>query len=215
MAFIFTLFATLYALDFDLRFPEHLVFPIYPILLILAFWLNRPTSTLLSLLTTFFVFFTLYFLFLALNILNVATVRTVPLKKAALSTFYFLGFIIGFFNIKGFLILSPSPFLLLASYFLLSLMLIFPLVYIIQIKPKLMFLEVLVLAFLSAETGLMVSFLKVSPIVSSVFLTGTLFLLIGLMQNVISKTLTKKILREHIAVGGALVGILLIGSLVV
>ncbi len=208
-----TFLTTLYVLGFDLRFPEHLIFPIYPILLVLAFWFNfdRLYKDYFLLLTSYFLLlFTFYLLFLTLNILNIATIRIVPLKKAAFSTLYFLGLVIGFFTIKGILTLHLSYFLLLISYFLLGLILTLPLVYVIQSRPKLKIFEITIISLLATEIALVVSFLRVSPIVLDIFLTAILFLLIDLLQHCVKRTLTKRILLEHITVGIVFVAFLLI-----
>lgn len=224
VVFVFTFLATLYTLGFDLRFPEHLVFPIYPVLLVLAAWLHRPATIHFSspvILYTFSIFFTFYLLFLTLNILNIATIRTVPLKKAALSTFYFLGLIIGFFNIRGVLSLYPSNFIFVIFYFVFSFILVLPLIYVVQIKssstkeeisprPKLKILEIAAVSLLSIEMALTTSFLRASPTILSIFLTAILFLLIGLLQHCVKRTLTKRILWEHAVVGVILVVFLLV-----
>ncbi|MBM4402533.1 MAG: hypothetical protein FJ044_04795 [Candidatus Cloacimonetes bacterium] len=221
-----TFLVTLYALDFDLRFPEHLIFPIYPMLLAIAVLLHRPETSQFSFLLIFYtlaILFTFYLLFLTLNILNIATVRTVPLKKAALSTLYFVGLIIGFFNIKGVLQLHPSNFSFFIFHFSLNVALTLPLIYSIQIKPspieeeispkpKILVPEILVLGLLSSEIALVASFLKTSPISLATFLAGILFLLISITQHIIKKTLTKKIIWEHAAVGVSLIGVLIISS---
>ena len=208
-----TFLTTLYALGFDLRFPEHLIFPIYPTLLVVAAWLHRPATSDFSffiIIYIFSIFFTIYLLFLTLNILNIATVRTVPLKKAALSTFYFLGLIIGFFSIRGILALHPSSFLFAVFFLLLSCLLTVPLVYVIQPRPKLKIFEITIISLLSTEIALVTSFLKVSPIVLSIFLTAILFLLVDDLQHCVKRTLTKRILVEHIVVGIVFVAFLVI-----
>lgn len=220
-----TFFATLFAFSFDLRFPEHLIFPIYPVLLTLAFWLNRPVGEGFTVLLSLLTLFAFYILLLTLNILNIATIRTVPLKKAALSSLYFLGLIIGFFAIKSVLTSQPNNLIFCICHFALGFSLALPLIYVIQIKsspieeetgqrPRLMLPEVLLLSLLSTEIALAASFLRVSPTILSIFLTGILFLFVGLFQHCVRKTLTKKILWEHVVVGVGLMGILVISSLV-
>lgn len=209
-----TFLITLYALGFDLRFPEHLIFPIYPILLVLAVWLHRPATNHFSypiILYTLSIFFTLYLLFLTLNILNIATIRTVPLKKAALSTLYFLGLTIGFFSIRGILALNLFSFLFAVCFLLLSCLLTVPLVYVVQPRPKLKIFETTIISLLSTEIALVTSFLKVlSPMVLSIFLIAILFLLIGLFQHCIKRTLSKRVLWEHAVVGVILISFLLV-----
>lgn len=226
MSFLSAFLVTPYVLGGNLRFPEHLIFPIYPVLLTLAFFLNTrflifglPAQA--GILQFALYFLAIYLLFLTLNILNVATIRTVPLKKAALSTLYFLGLIIGFFNFKGILTLQLSLLVFDILHFALSFLFTLPLIYVIQIKPspieeeigprpKLMLPEIAVISLLSAEIALIASFLKISPTILSVFLAGILFLMIGFLQHCVKKTLTKKVLWEHIMVAIGLVALLVI-----
>lgn len=208
-----TFLTTLYALGFDLRFPEHLIFPIYPILLVVAAWLHRPATSHFSffiIVYTLSIFFTIYLLFLTLNILNIATVRTVPLKKAALSTLYFLGLIIGFFSIRGVLALHPFSFLFAVCFLLLSCLLTVPLIYVIQPRSKLKIFEIAIISLLFTEIALVTSLLKVSPMILSLFLIAILFLLIDLLQHCIKRSLTKRILWEHTVVGVILTSFLLV-----
>lgn len=235
-----TILTTLWALDFDLKFPEYLIFPIYPVIFTLGLFINVflsetrllissssglsiffPSRYLPAVVAAVFFAFSFYVLLLALNILNVATVRTVPLKKAALSTLYLVGIVIAFLSIRGVLTLELRLPILFLSIFLTGFFLAGAFFYLVQIEtvqqgetpganpPRTFWMKSVVLALITAEMGLVTSFIPLSDLVRTTFLTGMAFLLIGFWQHHIQRILTRKVIWEYVAVGLSLVGVVI------
>ncbi|MBU1110923.1 hypothetical protein KKB83_04885, partial [Patescibacteria group bacterium] len=113
---IVAIWLTFWALDFEFKLCEYLIFALYPALLgvnsflVLNQILNqagqgRGWLDLVLLLGFSLISVSIFYMLLsALNILNVATVRTVPLKKAALLILMLIGLILGtssFYQIAG------------------------------------------------------------------------------------------------------------------
>lgn len=199
---------TLFVLDFDLRFPEHLIFPIYPLLssLGLAFWSPLPgvSSANLLLVTCYLLLVTpfYYLLFLSLNILNVATVRVVPLKQVASSVLNFLGLVLGlglFWRL-----FQKGPFSLLPIVGvegILAGLLGLPLLWDAESEGHFPLLPLLTLGLVGAELAFVTSFWPTSTFVRAVMVGGGVFVLIGLFQHRLRRELARKIWIQYLAIG--------------
>lgn len=214
MPFVITL-----ALDLDLVFPQQILFAIFPFLLSFLYFqylsLNRadyPSLLSLSFVILFLVTSLLFYLqFLTLNIINVATVRTIPLKRVALSVYFAIGILLTFFYLYFLQYSTLSTFLKTVVFFLLSLA-VFEAVFFanqtmfnsqglsqeIMGKPKLFLNLSAVLALAASEVFVAISFLKVSGVLGSVFLTALIFGVLSIHQHRLEKTITKSLIREYL-----------------
>lgn len=212
-----TALAAYWSQNFDLRWYEFLIFPL-PLLLVVVVALlfsevrcqmlgvrcyTDPTSWL----TLIAEGVLLYITFLTLNILNTATVRTVPLKKAALSTFYFLGLILTFaftyaHREERFLVLPvlvgiwvlavATPFLYYAT-------------------ERVRLLEPVLLGLLVGEIALVSLFWPSQSLIRIVFVVGSAFVLLGVLQHHLQRDLSRSLRREYLVVGLVLALAFLLG----
>lgn len=214
-----TVFLTFWILDFDLRLPEHLIFIAYPLVLTadaLSYsniFLQGAAFGLPHLLFGVFVALGYYLLFATLNVLNVATVRTLPLKKAALTTFSSFALMLNFLSVYRLIILHPPHFALGMILAALAPMILLPLFYATEIefgagtlgleilgRPPLRLKEGLILSLIFGEVTTLVSFWRVPALLTALFLTALLSSLLGVWQHHLQKNLTGRIIYEHVFV---------------
>lgn len=104
--------AVIYCLDFDLRYEEWIVFPLYAILSSVTFytWMSQygfSDPARLAVACTIFGL-AVYALILTLNILNISTVRILPLARTAKSVLSFMGVLLSFSMLQLAVIGQPS-----------------------------------------------------------------------------------------------------------
>ncbi|NTV31192.1 hypothetical protein HGA91_04425 [candidate division WWE3 bacterium] len=141
----------------------------------------------------------LYILILAINIMNVSTVRTVPLRRAALSTLFFIGialfFIFGLQTINAGWGMNVNLFL---YWVLLSL---FGLSYLSLSNNRMSWIEGLLFSFISLKFEIMINFWPASWIIAAGALVGWNFIMLGIFQHHIERNLKSSILREYLVIG--------------
>lgn len=217
------------ALDLDLIFPEHLLFSILPLLTLTFYFsassfavINLGNNSPLVIMVLAAVFVLLYIQFLTLNIINIATVRTIPLKRVAISIYFFIGLVLYF---TGLFFLLPTQLVLTTKavlFFLLTYLMLQAQSYANQEvfsvgsfgrevlgRPKLVIFWNILLASLILEIFLPISFLKSGVLIKSLTLTIFAFSLLSIFEHYRQKTLTKSLLREHLLIMGAFLTILL------
>lgn len=160
----------------------------------------------------------LYITFLTLNILNAATVRTVPLKKAALSTLYFLSllltFTFGYVLWKEQFLVEPRTVLSLVALkggILASWVFAVAVLFLYYATEKLRVLESSVLALVVGELAVASAFWPAQSLIRVIFITGSAFMILGVLQHSLNRDLSKKLRREYLWVGLILVFAFLLG----
>lgn len=209
-----------WALDFDLIFPEHLLFSFLPFFTLSLYYFSQngrlfgfSSFSNLTLVFLVLVALLIYVEFLTLNIINVATVKTIPLKRAAISVYFLIGLLQSFWGtillLNSNLSLVDVSFFFFVFFFLLSLAQNFgsEVVFAAQLfnrrilgRPRLRLPENLALSSLMLELFIALSFLKVGLLAKSLSLSVASFMTLSLFENQQRKTLTTNILREHLLI---------------
>lgn len=145
----------------------------------------------------------LYALYLSHNIYAVAGIRTIQLLNAARSVGFLLILITVFFLTNIIFSLHLNPFLTLLLIFLLNLLLIFQVIWSVNLEEKItraVLLLTLVLALVIAELALALNFWPASPTVAALFLAGNFYTFVGLSQAWLERRLFKNTFWEYIGV---------------
>ena len=205
--FIFSLlniWAVLYIVEFQVQGWNWFLLPLYPLLLTFHLSVWRVDRTILQMLTAGAAFVFYYILFLSLNILNLSSFRPLPLKKAANSVLMLYGLFLAFLSFS--LAIDPQFFLLsytqkLVYSFVVAGILCLPIFWFIQEEYyRFPFKESLVGALFTVETLGLIGFSKGDRFVQTLFVSGSLFVLAGLISKRLEKELTRKILRDNILI---------------
>lgn len=145
----------------------------------------------------------LYALYLSHNIYAVAGIRTIQLLNAAHSVGFLLILVTFFFLSNIIFSLHLVPPLALLLVFLLSLILIFQVIWSVNLEEKItktILTLVLVLALVVTELSLVLNFWPVSPTVAALFLSGNFYTFVGLSQAWLERRLFKNTLWEYVGV---------------
>lgn len=184
-----------------------LMTPILPILFttgVALFYFLLPGSTLTVLPVILFYFLGMYALLLTENIFSVASIRTINLFRSASAVGFLLTLLTAFF------LNNTALSLKLAFYFnfLLVFFLSFPLVlaglWSVNLEERMtskLFLFSLAISLFLGQLALGISFWPVTVTVGSLFLTASLYVLLGLSQAYLSEKLFPKTVREFFLVG--------------
>jgi len=208
--------STVWALDFELKGIDYIIFPIYPILLAAVAQYSSVIlvarggeSKLFSLdvklsIIGVFVVTLFYGLFSSLNILNVATIKTVPLKKAAFSVMVVYGVLISLLGYallyEGLLISIDFNRQILLGAFL-AFCLCLPLSTLVQENEyRVPWLMAALTGLFIGEIGIILGFGPINYLFRSIFTSGVLFLLINLIIKRINRDSTRWALREYLVI---------------
>lgn len=145
----------------------------------------------------------LYALYLSHNIYAVAGMRTIQLLNAARSVGFLLILITAFFFFNIIFSLHLVPPLALFLIFLLSLTLIFQVIWSVNLEEKItrsVLILTLVLALVITELALALNFWPASPTVAALFLSGNFYTFVGLSQAWLERRLFKNTLWEYVGV---------------
>lgn len=204
---ILACFFSAWALYKDLGGIEWLTVLILPVLYPAAsgfFYFLLPEKWLSRLLVASFFGIGMYALLLTENIYSVAAIRTIQLLRAAQVVGFLLTLITAFFlfdTIFSLRLAFWSNFLLV---FLVTLLLVLQSLWSVKLEEKIsrkVFLYTLLIALALAEVALFLSFWPVTVAVGSLFLTTTLYVLLGICQESFKERLFEKTLKEYLWVG--------------
>lgn len=132
----------------------------------------------------------IYAIYLSENIFNVAAIRTIQLYRAALAISSFLSILTFFFFSNIILSFHFSSLVNFFLFFLLAFLALLVNLWSISLEPYLEKTLVKItfsLSLVVAELALILSFWLVVPLINSLFLTTTFYLLLGIAQAVVSK----------------------------
>lgn len=206
MIFIFALItycATIIALWQDIKGVEWLTLFILPTVFSISvaiFYFLLPVRWLTRLPIALVYGISIYAIFLSENIFSVAAIRTIQLHQVALAvssflsilTFFLLSNIVfsfHFYYFINFLIFFLIAFLI----FLVNLWNIFLEAFLEKTIVKVTF----ILSLIIAEMVFILSFWPVSPLINSLFLTTSFYLVLGIAQAVISKKPLGSLMAEY------------------
>lgn len=221
---------SLWILEFKLNIWEYIIYPLYPCLLSYNYYalystypiregqavLSLKMTSNLALIVIAIMLF--YALFLTLNILRVSFMRTVPLKKAAISSLVMFGLLISTLTFS--FIYNETRFPGRWEYqfletLLISIGLALPILWVVQAQlAKLPLKELTVISLLLAQMSLMLDFYPANRYVKSIFISGILFVLIGLVVRRMQRSWSRVLAWEHFLLLLFLIVFLFISSVV-
>lgn len=155
---------------------------------------------------------------LTANIFSVASIRTIALFRAAGAVGFIMSLLTGFLLFNSVLSFKMGFWLEVPSIFFISLAIIVPALWCVEL-PKSLTRKILVYSlFLAVGMALMalaISFWPVTVVVSSIFLTTMLYVYLGITQHHFSDKLFGKTAWEYVAVGAVVLVTMLISSVYV
>ena len=146
----------------------------------------------------------MYALLLTLNIFSVAAIRTINLFRSASAVGFLLTLLTGFFLYNAALSLKMNFYWNFLTVFLISLPLFLVGLWSVNLEekmPKEIFLAAMVASYFVGQLELALSFWPVSVTVGSLFLTASVYVLLGLLQAQRLGRLFQKTIIEYLAVG--------------
>lgn len=148
--------------------------------------------------------FGFYALLLTENIFTVSAIRTIQLFRAAQAVGFLLTLLTGFFLYDTVFSFKFNFWLNAPLVFLISLLLYFQGLWSIGLEDKISRKQVIfsaVLALISAEMALMISFIPLTIAMSSLFLTTIVYVALGLSQAHFQGRLFRRTVYEYLVVG--------------
>ena len=181
-----------------------LILPFYFTVCVGMFWFLLPTSIYARIPIVIFYGIGIYALCLTSNIYTVAAIRTIALLRAARGVGFVLTLITSFLLFDTILSLRVPILLNLA----LIVVLVFPLylqgLWVIQLLSQFskdIFIYSLIFSLIMGEVALLLFFWPVTVVVGSLFLTVTMYMLLGLGQAKLEGRLFGTTVREYMIVG--------------
>ncbi len=148
--------------------------------------------------------FGFYALLLTENIFSVSAIRTIQLFRAAQAVGFLLTLLTAFFLFDTVYSFKFYPWINAFFVFIIALPLYFQGLWSIELEEKISRRSVvfsLVLALVSAELALIISFMPLTIAMSSLFLTTTVYVGLGLSQAHFQARLFRRTIYEYLAVG--------------
>ena len=148
--------------------------------------------------------FGVYALLLTENIYSVAAIRTIQLLRAAQTVGFLLTLMTAFFLFDTIISLRLQFSLNFILVFIATFFLVLQSLWSAQLEERLsrkVILHTFCLSLILAETALFLSFWPVTVATGSLFLTATLYVLLGICQEEFKERLFEKILKEYLWVG--------------
>ena len=200
-------FFSAWALYKDLNGIEWLTVLILPVFYTAAsgfFFFLLPQRWLTRLLIASLYGFGVYALLLTENIYSVAAIRTIQLLRAAQTVGFLLTLMTAFFLFDTIFSLRLQFWLNFILIFLAGFPLILQSFWSVELEEKInakVFLYTLFISLILAETALFLSFWPVTVAAGSLFLTTSLYVLLGVCHEHFKERLFKKTLKEYLWVG--------------
>lgn len=157
--------------------------------------------------------FGLYSLLLTENIFSVAAIRTIQLLRSAHAVSFLLTLITSFFIYNVIFSFRETPWLNFSLIFFFSFILFLQGLWCINLEEKItkkIWIYSLALSLVLGEISLAFSFWPVTVAVSSLALTTSLYIVLGLGQHHLSERLFKRTVNEYISVGVAVLLVILL-----
>jgi hypothetical protein len=148
--------------------------------------------------------FGLYALCLTSNIFTVSAVRTIALVRSAKSVGFVLTLFTSFLLFDAVISVKNGPVLPFLFVFLISFLLYLPNLWVTKLDPvieKGMVTHSITLALLTASIYLFLFFWPVTVVIGSIFLTVSIYVILGLAQSYWDGHLFAATIREYLIVG--------------
>ncbi len=155
----------------------------------------------------------IYGLLLTENIFSVAAMRTIQLVRSAHAVSFLLTLATSFFIYNVIFSFRQPVWVNFIAVLLFSFPLILQGLWCINLEPRIeknLWLKTVALSLVMGEMALVFSFWPVSVAVGSLSLTTTLYITLGLTQQYLNERLFKKTINEYIAVGVAVLIVILL-----
>ena len=155
----------------------------------------------------------IYGLLLTENIFSVAAIRTIQLVRSAHAVSFLLTLATSFFVYNVIFSFRQPVWVNLIAVLLFSFPLILQGLWCINLEPKIeksLWFKTIALSLVMGEMALVFSFWPVSVAVGSLSLTTSLYITLGLTQQYLNERLFKKTINEYIAVGIAVLIVILL-----
>ncbi|MCX6705091.1 MAG: hypothetical protein NT162_02020 [Candidatus Woesebacteria bacterium] len=169
-----------------------------------VFWFLLPANVFARIPIVIFYGLGIYVLCLTANIYSVASVRTIALLRAARGVGFVLSLLTSFLVFDAILSIKSELFILLPLVFIVSFFLylqgFWSMLLEVDYSRDLVILSG-VSALLTTEVAAALYFWPVTVVVGSLFLTVTLYMLLGLGQAKVDGRLFSSTVREHLVVG--------------
>ncbi|MDO8570128.1 MAG: hypothetical protein Q7R97_00900 [Candidatus Daviesbacteria bacterium] len=202
LAYILSYWALAEGMD-KLKAVVLLILPTLFTLAIASYYFILPVRWLTRLPVTFLFGITFYFLLLSQNIFNVASSRTIPLYRVASTTILILTLITAFSLFNVMFTLHMLFIFNGLGIFLISFPLILQVIWSIEMEKlnSLVLVYTTILALLVAEFGIIFSFWPISPLMSSVVLSTTLYIVLGISTHTFRERLNRGVVWEYLGWG--------------
>ncbi len=144
-----------------------------------------------------------YAILLSQNVFNVAAIRTIPLYRASTTVSFSATIITAFLLFSVISSLNLAFFWNGISIFLISLPLIIPIIWSVEMKTldgQTVIIS-LVISLITAEIAIALSFWPVATTMWSLVLSTAMYLLLGIMTERLRDRLTKRVVGEYLAIG--------------
>ncbi len=168
------------------------------------FWFLLPTTIWARLPILFLYGFGLYALCLTSNIFTVSAVRTIALVRSAKSVGFVLTLFTSFLLFDAVISVKNGPVLPFLFVFLISFLLYLPNLWVTKLDSvieKGMVTHSIALALLTASIYLFLFFWPVTVVIGSIFLTVSIYVILGLAQSYWDGHLFAATVREYLIVG--------------
>ncbi|OGM76630.1 hypothetical protein A2210_01710 [Candidatus Woesebacteria bacterium RIFOXYA1_FULL_40_18] len=168
------------------------------------FWFLLPSNMFAKIPIVIFYGLGIYVLCLTSNIYSVAAIRTIALLRAARGVGFVLILITSFLIYDAILSLRYPFYITATAIFIFSFPLFMEGLWTIPLETvfsKNIFNMSLIFALIITETGIALFFWPVTVVVGSLFLTGAVYVLLGLGQAKLEGRLFPQTVREYLVVG--------------
>jgi hypothetical protein len=181
-----------------------LILPVFFTVGVGLFWFLLPASVYARIPVVLFYGLGIYSLCLTLNIYSVAAIRTIALLRAARGVGFILTLITFFLVYDTILSLRASVYVNSIAVFLVSIPLYLQAYWSIPLDKRISAEEVkltITSSFIMAQVAIALFFWPVTIVVGSLFLTATVYVLLGLGQAKLEGRLFPQTVREYFYVG--------------
>ena len=168
------------------------------------FWFLLPSNIFTRIPTVILYFIGVYILLSTMNIYTVSSQKTIALLRAARGVGFVLTLLTAFFIFDAILSVRQNPFVSVPLVFVSSVLLFLQGFWSIDLEKefnkKIITLS-LISSYIVSQLAIMIFFWPVSVVVGSLFLTASIYLLLGIGQAKLEDRLFPSIVREYLTVG--------------
>lgn len=203
LAYILSLWALWEGLDRMKAFIL-LILPTFFTLAVASFYFLLPIRWLTRLPVAFIFGLSFYLLLLSQNVFNVAAIRTIPLYRAASTVAFLFTLITAFFLFNVILAFNLLFLWNGILVFLVSLPLCLHILWSLEMEERLSFKTLtysIVVSLILGELAIVLSFWPMAPIIWSITLSSSMYVLLGLATHYIKNRFSRRVMWEYLGIG--------------